>query len=944
MRYKSIYLLSFFALATTALDAWPQKESDIAFDPSVQFGQLENGFRYAILPNAEPPGRVSLRLHIDAGSLNEDEDQRGLAHFLEHMVFNGSRSFPDASALIPKMQRLGIAFGAHANAYTSFDETVYMLDLPNQEAETLELAFTVMRDFADGALLEPAEIEKERGVILAELRSRDSVGLRLLEQRLEFLMPDFLASKRLPIGLESVIETAPPERIRAFYETFYTPRNMTLVVVGDIDAAEFAQRTEANFASMENPDAPQPSLDFGQLPTNFGLRAAVFTDEEVSADSLTLTQLEPYTFEPDRVAQRIEDLPLYVANSILSRRLEILAKEEGSPIKGGSASYSAWLNQLKSHSVSVSPDEDAWPEALKVLEQELRRALEYGFTKAELKEIRANILNAAEEAVRGAATRRSPGLASELLVAIHAGAVFSHPEEDLRILAMGLEQLTAEKTLTALRAAWDNPNRNLILTTKSAPKGTEATLIVAFEACAAIAVDPPDLGETAEFAYTDFGPAGTVQSRHQMEDLDFTQLVLSNGVRINLKQTDFEQNSIRLMARFGDGRLSQPFNQTGLEMVASAVMNAGGLGKHSEDELRRILAGRNVGYGFGIGADTFILSGRTTPADLPLQLQLMTAGLTDPGYRGESLRQFRQQVPAIRSQLRHTLDGAVAELNEWLSGGDGRFAKPDPDALANYEIDDVRAWIEPQLLNSYLELSLVGDFDPKTALPMILKTFGSLPERPAEKETLTAQRSLKPPTFPAEPTFRYDSKINKALAQVVWKGIAVPEDAIKPIRRLHVVASILRDRLRTTIREEMGASYSPRAGYSADPVFGQNWLTASSITQTAEIPKLHAAIKEIAEALGSEGASQDELDRALRPILGSLELSLRENGHWLNTILARSQEAPYVLDWARQRDDDYASIQLEEVNALAAQVLRPERAATVRIIAESEDVQDEPQE
>ena len=182
---------------TTKPRPWAQQSSDIKADPRVTYGSLPNGMRYVIMPNQQPLGRVSLRLHIAAGSLMEREDQRGIAHFLEHMLFNGSKNFPDASELIPKMQRLGIGFGSHANAYTSFDETVYMLDLPNTEKETLDLGFTVMRDFGDGALLRAEEIEKERGVILSEKTSRDSVSMRLMQQQFDALLPDALLTLSL---------------------------------------------------------------------------------------------------------------------------------------------------------------------------------------------------------------------------------------------------------------------------------------------------------------------------------------------------------------------------------------------------------------------------------------------------------------------------------------------------------------------------------------------------------------------------------------------------------------------------------------------------------------------------------------------------------------------------------------------------------------------------
>ncbi|MEN8790823.1 MAG: pitrilysin family protein, partial [Lentimonas sp.] len=262
--------------STVAESTWTHESSDIAVDSSAHFGVLENGLRYIILPNAEPPGRVSLRLHVSSGSLNEADDQRGLAHFLEHMVFNGSRNFPNVEELIPQMQRLGIAFGAHANAYTSFDETVYMLDLPDLETETLDLTFTVMRDFADGALLSAEEIDNERGVVIAELKSRDSVQMRLMEQRLKFMMPDSLVAERLPIGLEPVIASATRERFASYYEDNYNPQNMVFIAVGDCDVAEIETRIQASFGSMQRPDQPTLSPDLGPFPEGFDFRVGVF--------------------------------------------------------------------------------------------------------------------------------------------------------------------------------------------------------------------------------------------------------------------------------------------------------------------------------------------------------------------------------------------------------------------------------------------------------------------------------------------------------------------------------------------------------------------------------------------------------------------------------------------------------------------------------------------
>lgn len=914
--------------------AWAHEASDVAVDPEVRFGALPNGLRYAIRRNAEPPGRVSLRLHIDAGSLHEQDDQRGVAHFLEHMVFNGSRSFPDVENLLGRMQRLGIAFGAHANAYTSFDETVYMLDLPNLEKDTLELAFDVMRDFGDGALLKEEEIDKERGVILSEKRSRDSVEMRLMEKQFNFLMPQHLITHRFPIGIEEVIKNAQRDRFTSFYSEYYIPKNMTFVVVGDIDPDEYETRIKEAFGSMENPLKVGAEPELGTIPQGFGFRAAIFADKEVKSDELGITFVQPFEPEQDTVANRIDRMPLNIAHAIIGRRFSILAKEEGAPISAGSAGRFQWFNAVEFGGVDVTPVEGKWQEALPVLEQELRRALEFGFTEAELEEMKAHSLNQAEQAVKQAATRQSSGLAMGIVSSINDNRTFTHPEENLRIVTRGLESVTLEKCHEALKEFWSGRDLILTLTTKEAPENGEALLTELYQKSRTVAVEPPVREEMQSFAYTGFGEPGQVSSRQHVEDLDITHLVLANNVRVNLKRTDFQKNSISMTARLGSGKLTQPKDKPGLDLFSGIVMNAGGLGKHSADDLQRILAGRNVGAEFAVDDDAFVVMGRTTPEDLELQLQLLCAGLTDPGYREEAVRQFRKMVPMIDSQMKFTLNGAMAEMSEWMRGGDGRFAKPDGQVLAGYTTEDVKEWLGETLQDSYLELSLVGDFDVEAAIPLILKTVGALPVRSSTKPALSEERKINEPDLPTEKQFSYVSKIAKAASVVGWDIPSMGEN-IKETRRLNVLASVLDDRLRTKLREELGATYSPQAHANPSQVFEYGFLSALSLGDPVDAEKVSKIILEMGAELAEQGATQDELDRALKPILAGLDKTLRDNSYWLGTVMSQSQEQPYRLDWARERDADYASVTLEEINALAKKYLRKENAARVTIVPEA---------
>jgi zinc protease len=913
--------------------AWAHEASDIADDPEVRFGALPNGMRYAIRKNVEPPGRVSMRLHIAAGSLHEEDDQRGVAHFLEHMVFNGSKNFPDVENLLGRMQRLGIAFGAHANAYTSFDETVYMLDLPNLQVDTLKLGFEVMRDFGDGALLKLDEIDKERGVILSEKRSRDSVEMRLMEQQFKFLLPDSLITYRFPIGTEEVIKTAKRDRFTSFYSDYYIPKNMTFVVVGDIDLDDYEGRIKKAFTSMKNPEKPGSAPTMGKIPSGFKFQAAIFSDNEVSSAELGIGFVQAYQAKPDNQSTRLERMPLSVANSIIGRRFGILAKKEGSPISSGSAGRFQWFNTLEFGSLDVTPEEGKWQEAVAVMEQELRRALEHGFTTAELDEVKAHILNQAEQAVKRAPTRQSSSIAMGLVSSINSKRVFTHPTESLRLAKSALETLTLEKCHEALQSFWKDKDLTLTLTAKDKPENGEKLLLDLYKKSQAVVVDPPEKQETQSFAYTDFGKPGTVSSRKHIEDLDITQLALSNNVRVNLKRTDFQKNSISMLGRIGNGQLTQPLDKPSLEMFAGMVMNAGGLGKHSMDDLQRITAGRNVGGSFSGGEDAFLIGGSTTAEDLELQLQLLCAGLTDPGYREEATRQFRKMIPMINSQLKFTIGGAMAEMQEWSHGGDGRFAKPDTAKLAKYSADDVKAWVEEDLKEGYFEFSMVGDFDIEAAIPLILKTLGALPPHSSTKPVFTKERKINAPALPVTKKFTYQSKIAKAASMVGWR-IPPIRDEIKETRRLQVLASIFDDRLREKLREELGATYSPQAHARASMVFEYGNLTAMSLGDPGDAAKVTRIIHEMGAELAEKGASADELDRAIKPTLSNLEKTLRSNAYWLSTVMSQSQIQPHRLDWARGRDADYATINLKEINALAKKYLGKKNAAQVTIVPE----------
>lgn len=942
MKLAAFSLISLLTLGSSlsAKDpgsTWAHDASDIKPDAKVHYGKMANGMKYIIMRNAEPPNQVSMRLHIAAGSLMERDDQRGVAHFLEHMVFNGSKNFPDPSKLIPQMQRLGIAFGAHANAYTSFDETVYMLDLPNNKEETLKLGFDVMQDFGNGAFLLDEEIDKERGVILSEKTSRDSVQMRLMEQQFNALLPDALIAKRFPIGTEEIIKSAPRSAFTDFYSQYYIPSRMTFIYVGDLDVKEAEKRIINTFGSMKDPDKTGQNPELGKIPSKHGFKTMIIADKEVASTDLTLLALKPYQKKADTKAQRGAELQLGLANAIISKRFSELAKKENSTISSGAAFRQNLFKFVEMAGISVDAKNHDWKSALPVLEQELRRAVLHGFNAGELEEVKANLVNAYERSVKAAPSRKTPSLASDLAKRLHGQAVFSTPEDNLAILLENLKGVTPETCHEALKKHWKNEDLTLILTTNKSGDDDKDDLVSIYKNSRQTEVKPLEAKQSVSFDYTTFGDDGKIAKTQHIKDLDITQITFHNGCHCNIKKTDFDKNSVSVSARVGGGKLTMPKDKPGLDMFASATLTAGGLGKHSADDLRRILAGKNAGVAFAVGDDSFSLSGATTPEDLELQLQLLCAYLTDSALRPEAERMFKAQLPAIFSQLKHSPAGAQQKISSYLRGDDPRYVFPTQEQAESLSSEDVRKWVLPALKNDFLELSIIGDLEIEKVIPILARTLGALPKRAVSKPDYTAERKLENlPKPPTEKRYTFESRVPTGSAMIAWKATGLHKDNIGTTRRMGIVSSILSNRMREKIREELGEAYSPYAGFQpsdAHPELG--YMLAVSPGKPEQAERVGKIIIEIADKLAREGATEDELKRAIAPRLSELKKTLRQNSYWLGTVMSASQEQPYRLDWARERDNDYAAMTVAEVNALAKQYLGKDNAFRFEIIPET---------
>ena len=886
-------------------------------DPQLIKGQLPNGLTYFIRPNAEPKGRFSIRLRVNTGSLNETDDIQGISHFLEHMVFNGSKHFKRGE-MIPAMQKEGLGLGGDANAYTSFDETVYTMDVPSMKESTVNLAFTIMRDFADGALLEESAVNAERGIITSEYKARDSASYRVMKEVFSIMLDGTKIPHRYPIGTLEVIQNAPREKFVNYYQTHYVPSQMQLVIAGDITPEQGKEWVEKYFGSMKKDDYSFKA-DRGTLKTAAEATSHWITNKEATATEISINLVRPYEKKPDTIANRTRDIPLNMAYAMLNRRLEKMAKNTDCPFISAEAGRMELLETAEVDAIQARADYKNWKTALTTMEQELRRAVEFGFNKEELAEARSNSISAAENAIKSWPTAKSEDLASAIAQSAAQDMVFTTPEEDWSISREVIENLTPEQCQAALEKAWSNAHPRVIVTSNKENAQGSAEAMKTYREAQAAKVEPYRVDEQKAFSYK-FGEPGKVTARKEAADLGVTQLTLSNGVRVNLKPTEFDKDSINITFAVDGGELSRPEKAAGLEIFTGAVMNGGGLTNHSNDDLAAVMAGKKVGVGFSMTDRSFVLTGNTNRKDLETQLQLQTAYLMYPGYREDGVVQLRRAIPMLYNKLAHEAQGAMkTQVPAILYKNNPRFTFPAQKQLESYQIKEVRDWVDAPLKNNYMEVTVTGDFKPEDIIPMLERTVGALPKRADAPAAL--DEKLRHPAmadFNFSRDLEYDSSIDKTLVCLFWKTPG-GEDK-KLARRLNMLKAVFYDRVFKGIREDMGETYSPFTGINISETYpddGYIFTISSGVMRNKDA--VRNAIAKIATELGKGNITQEELDRARNPILNSMERAQRDNGYWTG-LLKDSQAKPDRLAQQRESIPDVKAITVDEVNKLARDI------------------------
>lgn len=914
-----------------AQQEWGVAATDVTPDPAVRYGVLPNGMKYAIMHNETPKGAASVRLHFNFGSIGEADDERGLAHFIEHMAFNGTTNVPEGE-MVKLLERQGLAFGPDTNAYTGFDVTAYILELPKADEERIDTALFLMREVASEIKFDSESVDRERGVIVGERRARDNFGLRQVMDRLGFLVPDTPYADRFPIGTDEVLTTAPADRLKALYQRYYRPENATLIVVGDIDAHDIEAKVKMAFSDWRATGPAGARLPRGSVDLDRTFAIGTFVDPAVPTGA-SITVMRPWDDPADTQAERRANLVRSIANGMFDRRIQRIANAPDSVILGGGMGDSEWKDAALYTSVTVVAKDGEWRSALEVAEQEVRRATTHGFTAREFATEKSETDTSYRTAAEQASTRRNTDIAQAIISVIDEDSFMTTPEFRYEFYRQVAPTITLDEVNTAFRALWMGSQPLTHVSDKSPLEGGEDAVLAALDASRMLAVAAPAEGEMAEFAYSDFGPVGTIVADERIEDLGIRTIRFANNVLLNLKRTDFENGKVRYRVRVGGGELALPADQPGLAFMINNISSVGGLEAHSLEELKEITAGQSLNYGLIAANDAFLAQGDVSPQDLAMQMKLSAAYVTAPGFRPEAGAQWSNLVPLIDAQLQAIPQNvAFTKGTIVIADDDPRFGIPPGEILSQRTLAQYRAAFTRAVADAPIEISIVGDFDEAAAIAAVAQSFGALPPRALDMPDYDEQRRANFRSDLAPVTLTHTGAADQAVVMSAWA--TDDDDDYERVVGVGMLREILKLMLTEELREQLGATYGASISSNMSSTYADfGYLSVMSVVAPDKVAEVQEAIDKVTAQLREGAVDDDLMRRALNPTLESIDRSLRENSYWLD-VIDEAQTDPENLERARIRRERYIAVTPERIQELGRLYLKPEGRLWIRIFSD----------
>lgn len=932
MRFPRLPLVA-LVLAAAPLAAQQTASPAIPGDTAVRTGTLPNGLRYWIRRHDTPAKRLELRLVVRAGSIQEDPDQRGLAHFVEHMAFNGTTRFAK-NDLVHYLESIGVRFGADLNASTSFDETVYILPVPSDKPDLVERAFDILQDWAGGVRFDSAEVVAERGVVMGEWRSGLGVQSRIQDKEFPLLFRGSRYAERLPIGDTGTIAHAQPAPLRRFYRDWYRPDLMAIVAVGDVSPLVLEALIKERFGKLANPARPRPRVD-APIPENPGTRVSILTDPELTAESVQLLVRRPghgpYRTEDDERRFLLNA----VLSTVASQRLADVARRPATTFVAASFGPARLIRDVELFALSVVAKEGKTEAAFGEVLTELRRLERHGVLPAELERARATLLRAREQQALEQDKQFSGAFVAQYLDAYLNGSVTPSARTRFALAQKLLPTITLDEVNAAARDGARGSDRFIAV---RAPEKTGAALptresLLAVLARTDTATVAPWTETTVAGPLVPAPPApGRITGERRHPGLGITEWTLSNGARVLVKPTDFKVGEIFFAATSAGGLSQLPDSLLLHGRFATAVAQQSGFGAFDAPALRRRMAGTVAMVLPAVTETEEMIIGATAPKDLATFFELFWLTVTAPRLDSTAVAAFKAQMQtqlANRDRSPQTAFGDTVSLT---------MARNAPRAQP-LTAERFAAFDERRALAIYRDrfadvggftFFIVGNVTPDSIRPLVERWLGGLPSSgrretprdplPAPPEGVITKRVLKG----KEPT---------ATQLVLFTGPTTAFDAQEELAA-DAVGEILQTRLLEKLREAMGATYGANAATSLDRIPALRYRSMIQFTSApGQVDTLWAAAQAEIAALRDRGPTPEELQKYVEQARRAEEVGVKTNAWWLDAVMTRiTNGIPLddLPDWGKRLD----ALTPAMVQAAAKRYLDPSRVARFLLLPE----------
>ncbi len=880
-------------------------------DTAVRTGQLANGIRYYIRRNLRPANRVSLRLAVNVGSVYEDDDQRGLAHFLEHMAFNGTDNFKPGE-LITFLESIGARFGPHVNAYTSFDETVYMLDVPTDKPGFVDRGLLALHDFAAGMQLLQEEIDKERGVVIEEWRGRLGAGSRLTDKQLPVLLAKSRYAERLPIGTPEILKSFPRQRLLDFYRRWYRPDQMAVVMVGAIDPAEAQKMVAERFGVVPGVTRAVETVD-NVVPPHKETLFTIATDPEAQGWSIALAHKR--SVEVDRtVGDYRRSLIRQLATEMLNLRLREMARRPNAPFLRAEAGGSGLGRSVELYELGATVEGGGIAAGLEALIVEARRMQQFGFGAGELERARSALLASYDRAFKERETSESPGYAGEYVRAFLEQEPIPGIEFEYKIASTFLPNVMLAEVMTEARTLIHDDNRVVVVV---APEKKE----VAVPTEAALRTTIAKAEKAPVGAYTDTlagrdlveepPTPGKVARRRSVPEIGATVLTLSNGVEVWLKPTDFKNDQVVISAyALGGTSLASEadFHEASL---ATALVSIGGMGGLSPVDLSKLLAGKIAQATPTMGTYTHGITGQASPRDLETAFKLNYLAFTAPNLTREAFELMKRRISSVlENQAQNpgfVFNEKVDELNTSNHYSAKALTVADVGAL---DLERMQRFYRERFGNAAdFTYFIVGAFSIDEITPLVERWVAPLPST-GEKRSAFRDMGMR---FPATVATSEVRKGREPRGQTVMSFFADTRLDELEMHRARAAASLLGIRLRDILREQLGGTYGVSVAYDNPlPLKGYGAMTVQFGSDPVNIETLTGEVLKEVERLKAQGPSAENVARVQEIERRDLETAARQNSYWIGSL-----QTVHMLGW----DPVSIARREERIQKLSPQVL-----------------------